>query len=127
MVGLMTARRSLSRAARAEILYAQEGRCAICGRNIHPYGNFQIDHAHALGLAGADDDDNLRAVHEDCHKKKTKRDVKDMGKQERLARARAAHDEAMARGKRRPNAKERAKAKMDARNRETLVSGERQD
>tara|TARA_Y100000310_G_C20350776_1_gene654236 strand:+ start:172 stop:525 length:354 start_codon:yes stop_codon:yes gene_type:complete len=80
----VTKRRSLSRAEREAIAERDDWVCGICRDPIGKYEAWEIDHHHALGRGGAHDDENFRAVHFDCHKAKTKDDVKEIAKTNRL-------------------------------------------
>lgn len=59
--------------------------CSVDGEPLMPGQSIQFDHLHADGLGGAHEYQNLRPIHYDpCHKRKTKRDVKDMAKIDRI-------------------------------------------
>lgn len=75
-------RRRLSASARARILDRHAGRCAGCRAKLQ--GLVEFDHAHALGMGGKDDEDNLRPLCPECHKAKTKADAKARAKVRRL-------------------------------------------
>ena len=111
----MTARLRLTPAERRAILYAQDCQCSLCGNLIHPFGYFEIDHARALGLGGEDGGDNLVAVHQTCHREKTRTDRKMIAKADSAGKSHAEHEEAMRTRTRRPNKKQRTKQKWDAR------------
>lgn len=117
----MTARTKLTRASREYILDEQGSKCPLCLEVISRYSDFQIDHAHALGLGGSNDRDNLRAVHSACHKVKTKSDVGKIAKVARNAEKQRRHLEAMEAGGHPPNAKERALARMRERQAEPIA------
>ena len=114
--------RRLSRAARRAIFARQGGVCPVCRTLIDPYSIFDIDHIQALGLGGGNDRDNLRAVHPWCHRPKSAVEKTATAKADRLAKGRAAHDEALRTRTKPPNAKQRARARMDAYNREFGVA-----
>ena len=118
----MTTRIKLSPAERRAILYAQDCVCPLCHGQVHPFGYFEVDHMTALGLGGEDGGDNLVAVHQTCHKAKTRTDIKAITKATRLAKAQGVHEEALRTGNRRPNAKERLRRKWDANRRLTLIA-----
>lgn len=61
------------------------GRCYLCGEVI--VGPYQIDHELARELGGSDDVSNLRPAHPDCHRAKSKADVKLIAKSNRIRRA----------------------------------------
>jgi len=59
--------------------------CGICGHVVLPSeGNIQFDHHHAIVHDGPHEYQNLRPVHAECHKKKTKADVQANAKIKRL-------------------------------------------
>ncbi len=101
-----------------EIVYnRQGGQCAECGEPLDrlmirgPY-NVEYDHMHAQWCGGPDDPDNIRAIHKRCHDPKSRQDTKDFFKCERRIEGEAAHADAMATGKRRPNKHERKLMRM---------------
>jgi len=57
--------------------------CSICGDLLQPGQRIDWDHIHPVGLKGPHEVGNLRPLHHDCHKKKTKRDVQAMAKADR--------------------------------------------
>ncbi|WP_099863862.1 HNH endonuclease signature motif containing protein [Pararhizobium haloflavum] len=63
-------RRRLSLSDKLEIVAAQ-ATCRLCNEPLGPLAGVEYDHAHALALGGADTNDNMRAVHSDCHAVKT--------------------------------------------------------
>ena len=63
-------RRRLSMKDKLEILISQS-RCPICGEKLGDVNNLDWDHEQALARGGEDTNDNIRAVHRDCHKAKT--------------------------------------------------------
>ena len=73
-------------ADRITILEAQDCKCPLCHNVISHYENFEIDHEWARGLGGPDTDDNRRAVHYACHKRKTASDVGKIAKVSRKRR-----------------------------------------
>jgi 5-methylcytosine-specific restriction endonuclease McrA len=79
----MTDRRSFSQEKRREILARQSGKCA-CGKELKA-GMFEIDHVQALIHGGDNADDNLRAICFDCHKDKTRKDVQERSRGDRIA------------------------------------------
>lgn len=67
-------RRKLTPTQKAEIVARQNGRCAICGREL--VGAVHMDHRIALGLGGADHPDNIQALCAiPCHREKTDEDA----------------------------------------------------
>ncbi|GJN99540.1 bacteriophage protein [Mycobacterium marinum] len=57
-------------ATRARILKRDRGICYICRK---PEAD-EVDHIHNQARGGADNDNNLAAIHKNCHKEKTKQD-----------------------------------------------------
>ncbi|BBX93108.1 hypothetical protein MBOE_47570 [Mycolicibacterium boenickei] len=57
-------------ATRARILARDNGICYLCNTP----GATEVDHVRNQARGGNEDGHNLRAVHKDCHKKKTARD-----------------------------------------------------
>lgn len=76
-------RRKLSHKDKLEILIRQSV-CPLCGERLGKLEDVDFDHEQALARGGDDTNDNLRAVHRDCHKSKTKTDVKEIAKTKRL-------------------------------------------
>lgn len=66
----MTERRRLNLKDKLEILIRQST-CPICGEKLGDIENLDWDHEQALARGGTDTNDNLRAVHRECHKAKT--------------------------------------------------------
>lgn len=60
--------------------------CVECVYPLLPGHRIEWDHRHAHALDGPHEVDNIRPVHYDCHKGKTKRDVKAIRKADRIAR-----------------------------------------
>lgn len=56
---------------RIGIFQLHGGRCYLCGKPIVITDKWELDHIHAIGLGGLDNNDNLRPTHVDCHKRKT--------------------------------------------------------
>lgn len=54
--------------------------CGICGTPIMARSDVNWDHVHAHALGGEDAIRNLRPVHPDCHKGKTKGDILNIAK-----------------------------------------------
>lgn len=75
-------RKTFSRSIRQAILERQEGLCAACEERI--FGKFDVDHIRALELGGSNDLPNLVALHPDCHRTKTKLDVRSIAKCKRI-------------------------------------------
>lgn len=79
-------RPSISKAKRARIFLAHEGICWLCKIKIGANNPYDIDHQVSRELGGSDDDNNLAPAHKDCHKAKTKDDVKAIAKSNRIRR-----------------------------------------
>ncbi len=77
----MTARKAITPAMKLECLFARKAVvCAICKDPIETQAECEWDHFHALCLGGPDVADNLRPVHDYCHKLKSKADARAMAK-----------------------------------------------
>lgn len=78
-------------AARARFFTLHKGICYLCERRISPGEAWEVEHELAEGLGGKDTPENRRLAHkEDCHKGKTRRDVKMMRKADRCAKKHTA-------------------------------------
>jgi len=81
----MANRRKFTPAQKAEIRECQGGMCFICHEPLE--GPIDYDHVTPLALGGADDVDNICAVHRaPCHRQKTKDDVRRVRKADRQRR-----------------------------------------
>lgn len=60
--------------------------CGICVKALNPGDNIQFDHIHAIVHEGPHEYENLRPVHAECHKTKTKADVQANAKIKRIAK-----------------------------------------
>lgn len=80
-------RPSIGKSKRARIFLAHEGICWLCKVKIGADEAYDIDHQISRELGGSDDDDNLAPAHKDCHRAKTKSDVKAIAKSNRIRRA----------------------------------------
>ena len=82
-------RRSLPRRLKAEIILRQDGRCADCGTRLI-MGFFIFDHRPPLALraeeADANDPERLAAICWTCDQQKTPRDLKEIARNNRIAR-----------------------------------------
>jgi len=58
--------------------------CGICGSALFPNDNIQFDHIHAIVHDGPHEYQNIRPVHAECHKIKTKADIQANAKIKRL-------------------------------------------
>lgn len=83
----MTARRRLSSSDKLHVL-ARQAICPVCLGTLGTLKCLAFDHEHALARGGADDIDNVRAIHRDpCHARKTaKQDIPEAAKTKRLVR-----------------------------------------
>ena len=57
------------------ILKVQRGKCARCHKSLS-LAMAEFDHKKALGAGGSNRIDNWQALHPNCHRMKTKKDVK---------------------------------------------------
>ncbi len=76
-------RQAISRKHREAILAAQNGRCWVCSDEL--FKVYEIDHRQALIHGGDNAPDNLRALCRSCHTAKTRIDVREKFRGERLA------------------------------------------
>lgn len=79
-------RPSISKANRARIFLAHDGVCWLCKLKIAADAPYDIDHQVSREIGGSDEDENLAPAHKDCHKAKTKQDVKAIAKSNRIRR-----------------------------------------
>lgn len=49
--------------------------CTVCNAVLKPEDDIEFDHIHADVFNGPHEYQNLRPVHKDCHKRKTKKDI----------------------------------------------------
>ena len=84
----MTARRKLTTLDKLKILVRQ-ATCPDCGGKLGALADCDFDHRHQLAMGGADDLENLTAIHRNCHKAKTARDAAARGKVRRLGKKEA--------------------------------------
>lgn len=80
----MTNVRYIGTRKREEIVERQNWLCAICGFPMKRNA-FEIDHIQAVENGGDAADDNLRALHPKCHRKKTDEDIRGMRHHDRIA------------------------------------------
>lgn len=76
-------RRRPSQRLKQSILEAQQGRCFSCGAQL---AQVEFDHVVPLGLGGDNGLDNWAALCPECHKTKTRADLKRMAKAKRQRR-----------------------------------------
>lgn len=87
----MTARR-MTKARKLRIWHTHNGVCHLCGLAIKHGEQWEAEHIIALGCGGEDTDANLAPAHIDCHRPKTKGDVRVAAKLKRVeARHIGAH------------------------------------
>ena len=65
---------------KARIIERQNGKCHLSGIEFRPGDKIEFDHATAIWLGGENRESNLRAVHADRHKAKTKAEAEVRGK-----------------------------------------------
>lgn len=69
----MTARKGISLGMKLECLFIRRLiLCSLCDEVIVSQSECQFDHIHAIHLDGPHCADNLRPVHIECHKRKSK-------------------------------------------------------
>ena len=68
------------------ILRAQKMLCGACGEKLRRPIDF--DHIKPLWLDGEDTPENLEALHQHCHREKTRREASDRAKMNRIIRKR---------------------------------------
>ncbi len=66
------------------LLYRENPTCAICDTRIFAEDEIEWDHIHALVHGGADHYTNIRPLHAECHKIKTKADIQANAKVKRI-------------------------------------------
>lgn len=80
-------REAVTRKRRAEVFRDNGGICHLCTRRVAPGEAWEVEHVKPVGLGGTDSPDNLKPAHVDCHKGKTRKDVKIMRKADRALKA----------------------------------------
>ncbi|WP_319499295.1 HNH endonuclease signature motif containing protein [uncultured Cohaesibacter sp.] len=80
---LITNRSEFSRKTKAEAFLRDGGCCVKCGTKLHP-DTTEYDHIKPCGLDGNNSLDNCQCLCCDCHKGKTKSDVKTIAKVKRM-------------------------------------------
>lgn len=85
---MTTARKTISRTARARVFDKANGLCHLCGGKINAADKWDVDHILALALGGKDDESNFAPAHKVCHVAKSRVDV---GMIRKADRQRAAH------------------------------------
>lgn len=80
-----TPRRPMGNARRLRIWERHKGVCVLCNEKIDGVREaWTVEHIRALGLAGADEDENCGPAHERCRRVKDKADVKAIAKAKRV-------------------------------------------
>lgn len=79
-------RPSIGKSKRARIFLVHEGVCWLCKLKIGANEPYDIDHQVSRELGGSDDDDNLAPAHKECHRAKSKDDVRMIAKSNRIRR-----------------------------------------
>jgi 5-methylcytosine-specific restriction enzyme A len=80
-----TPRRAMSQTRRLRIWEADKGICILCEHKIDGVREaWIVEHKIALGLGGADTDDNCGPAHEHCRREKDKIDVPMIAKAKRM-------------------------------------------
>lgn len=85
----MTKRATITPKRRAEIFRDADGICHLCCRKIGPGETWEVEHVKPLALGGADDADNMRPAHVDCHKGKSRDEIRIVRKADRQMKAHA--------------------------------------
>ena len=80
-------RRYLSVKDRLDILIAKP-HCAICGFKLGKLDEVDFDHRIPLALGGTNEKENFQGLHKNCHKEKTRQDVKAISKANRIRKKR---------------------------------------
>lgn len=80
-----TPRRPMTDARRLRIWEREKGVCCLCGLKIDGVREkWIVEHKIALGLGGADEDENCGPAHERCRRVKDKADVPMIAKAKRM-------------------------------------------
>lgn len=66
--------------------------CGECKELIRPRQKVEFDHIHADVFDGPHEYQNLRPLHAECHKKKTKRDVQANAKVKRIIKKKTGNE-----------------------------------
>lgn len=81
-----TPRKAFTRGEQYEAMRRQKGACALCPKDISYMTPFHLDHVLPLELGGQTCLSNLQLLCLDCHKAKTREDIKRIRKAARLRR-----------------------------------------
>lgn len=79
-------RKHISQKTRDLVFEKDAGKCYLCGLPASR-DNFDLEHEIALELGGLDELSNYRVAHKDCHKIKSKDDIRLIAKGRRIRRA----------------------------------------
>jgi len=79
-------RKHITAKLRARVFNANGGICHICGGKIGAIRpeRWEVEHIIPLALGGEDEPENMAPAHYQCHKEKTKEDVKQIAKSKRI-------------------------------------------
>lgn len=69
---------------RVSLQFGDYLKCAVCKSRLLPGDDIQFDHHHAIVFEGPHEYQNLRPIHAECHKGKTRADVQANAKIKRL-------------------------------------------
>lgn len=77
-------RKGMTASQRLRFFEEHKGICHICERKIQPGEPWDRDHVIPLELEGLDEPSNWRPAHDACHAKKTRQDIKNIRKAQRV-------------------------------------------
>ena len=80
----MSTRRSLSTRDRVKVFGQGKGVCYLCKQTILPREPWECEHPTPFAVGGSDRLEDLLPVHVSCHATKTKRDVYEIAKTNRI-------------------------------------------
>ena len=78
-------RRSIPKSDIRKLWEKQKGKCAICGKRLHPFA-FHVDHKKPIALGGSNSIRNLQLLCPECHTLKTLEDRKKISRKRRKTR-----------------------------------------
>jgi len=107
-----TPRAAMTTKRKLEVMIAL-GTCYLCGGKLGKVNEVEFDHIVPLDLGGEDTPGNILPAHAECHKQKTRNDIRMIAKSRRLRKQEATHSEAVA--LREPGQKRRAVGKIPSR------------
>ncbi len=79
-------RKHISKKTRALVFEKDKGCCYLCGEKIAAGEIWDLEHEIALDLGGLDEMSNYRVAHKECHKDKSRADIKLIAKGRRIRR-----------------------------------------